>query len=37
LAEKSTEKKVALLYGAKDEEYKQAVILKEVLKKMYSL
>lgn len=31
LAEKSTEKKVTLLYGAKDQEHNQAVILKEVL------
>ena len=32
LAGKSTEKKVTLLYGAKDEEHNQAVVLKEILK-----
>ena len=31
LAEKSTGKKVTLLYGAKDEEHNQAIVLKEVL------
>lgn len=33
LAEKSTDKKVTLLYGAKDEEHNQAVALKELLEK----
>lgn len=32
LAEKSTQKKVTLLYGAKDEEHNQAVVLETVLK-----
>jgi uncharacterized protein YeaO (DUF488 family) len=32
LAEKSTQKKVTLLYGAKDEEHNQAVVLESVLK-----
>jgi uncharacterized protein YeaO (DUF488 family) len=32
LAEKSTEKKVTLLYGAKDEEHNQAAVLETVLK-----
>src|SRR5699024_8236365 len=31
LAEKSTKKKLTLLYGAKDEKHNQAVVLKEVL------
>lgn len=31
LVKKSTEKKVTLLYGAKDEEHNQAVVLQEVL------
>lgn len=31
LADKSTEKKLTLLYGAKDQEHNQAVVLKEVL------
>jgi uncharacterized protein YeaO (DUF488 family) len=31
LVRKSTEKKVTLLYGAKDQEHNQAVVLKEVL------
>lgn len=34
LADKSSEKKLTLLYGAKDEEHNQAVVLKEVLKNM---
>jgi uncharacterized protein YeaO (DUF488 family) len=32
LAEKSTQKKVTLLYGAKDEKHNQAVVLESVLK-----
>jgi uncharacterized protein YeaO (DUF488 family) len=32
LVEKSSEKKVTLLYGAKDEEHNQAVVLKDILK-----
>jgi len=34
LADKSSEEKVTLLYGAKDGEHNQAVVLKEVLKNM---
>ena len=31
LAKKSTEKKITLLYGAKDEEHNHAVVLKEII------
>jgi uncharacterized protein YeaO (DUF488 family) len=33
LIEKSSEEKVTLLYGAKDEEHNQAIVLKDILNK----